>query len=137
MLSRLRVLVAVLAMSSSVAFADESLAQTYKITAGEVLALRIQMLLSLKLDASFDAPVAVLYDTEKNKMVFTIFGSRTGTDEAKASMDNFRKLYLGGLTTNPPMKGVKLAEKDTVIRYVNKTSMKMILEHADGQYVMK
>ena len=132
-----RIAAAALLLAPLTARANPAFSRPATLTTGEVLAIRAQQVLAMTVDEALGAAVSVVYDPETQHLVFVLSGPRSTTDDARASIETFRKTYLSRLIDHPPVKGVKLVEKDALIRYVNRQAQKIVLEWSDGVYVMK
>lgn len=119
--------------------AKKSLASSYSVTVGDMVALNLTNLLNAM--KPIDAPMMVAYDNDEKKLEVAIFGGRSSVDGfngAKASIEEF-------LAAGKPMVemvceqfGIELADNQLRVLYFNRNdSFKLIVTRDNGVYLMQ
>ena len=117
--------------------AGEQLAQPYRLTLGEVMALSASQYLTVaQLGVPSDATLLASYDKEAKKLMVWVFCLRSGAAEAQEALSNVWYLHIVPMRAYlQGMYGVQLEETDLSAVYVNRENNKEILRGENGEYV--
>ena len=116
------------------------LGRPVQVKLGHLVALTLNNVIeaNMKSGEKWVAPVLVTFDDDADRLGITIFGGRNTIDSAKESLEDFRKLILGGsLELVNTLLKTSVTESLMEIEYVNRKTQKSMVVFKDGQYIIR